>query len=143
MIYDIGTAPMVKEICSAIGGESMLLSQYLISAGVVSPEKMLSALNAQQKKVEFFGSIAARLGYMNAFHVLEVLHYQAANGGRFGEIAIAMGYLTPAQVEEILDAQTRQRRCLSSTLIEEGLVDESTLKSAMNDYFNQVHNAAC
>ena len=121
----------------------MLLSQYLISSGLVSPEKMLAALDAQQKKVEFFGTIAGRLKYMNAFHVLEVLHYQAAHGGRFGEIAVKMGYLSPEQVEEVLNIQAEQRKSLGATLVEEGMVDEAVLREAIADYIGQHKEYAC
>ena len=66
----------------------MLLGQYLLKVGALTPEDLLGALDEQKLRVEQFGRIAIRHGYLTASRLLHLLDDQVLATQRVGELAL-------------------------------------------------------
>jgi len=113
----------------------MLLGQYLLKAGALTPEDLLGALDEQRLRVEQFGRIAIRNGYLSASRLLQLLDDQVLTTQRVGELAIGRGYMTYSLVLEVLREQKSQHRPIGALLVERGALNPFQLKKHLSDYF--------
>jgi hypothetical protein len=108
--------------------------QYLLNKGIIKPEQLYDALEAEQAVRVKIGVLAINAGYMTAGQVEEVHARQYTQDRRFGEIALEKGYLTGAQLDELLRDQEKRSLTLSQAILDKGYLTLEQLEKALVNY---------
>ena len=107
------------------------LGQFLMERGVITPQQLLAATEAQRASNPLLGELAVRQGLLSEAQARRINDRQRADDRRFGDIALELGLLEPAQVEALLAAQKAGRKLFGQVLVEQGVVDAATLESEL------------
>lgn len=85
--------------------------EYLMTNGILSPEKLEQIQNFVKTAREPIGSIAFGYGLISGWDIDNVLEQQRTTYRPFGEIAVEKGLLTQSQVDALLMVQ-QLRACI-------------------------------
>ncbi|KAF1701751.1 chemotaxis protein CheX [Pseudoxanthomonas kaohsiungensis] len=107
------------------------LGQFLMERGVITPQQLLAAIEAQRASNPLLGELAVRQGLLTEAQARRINDRQRADDRRFGDIAMEMGLLEPAQVAGLLIAQKAGRKLFGEVLLEQGVVDLERLESEL------------
>ena len=107
------------------------LGQFLMERGVITPQQLLAAIEAQRASNPLLGELAVRRGLLTEAQARRINDRQRADDRRFGDIALEMGLLDAAQVEALLAAQKAGRKLFGQVLVEQGVVEPARLESEL------------
>lgn len=107
------------------------LGQFLMERGVITPQQLLAATEAQRASNPLLGELAVRQGLLDEAQARRINDRQRIDDRRFGDIALELGLLDAAQVEGLLAAQKAGRKLFGQVLLELGAVDAATLESEL------------
>ncbi|MFP3153962.1 chemotaxis protein CheX [Lachnospiraceae bacterium ZAX-1] len=113
---------------------TQFFGNYLVSRGVIPPNRLAELLKIQAESHIKIGVLAVHAGYMTGGEVEHVFIMQTHKNLRFGELAIKEGYLTPEQVKALLASQTPDFLLLGQILVEQHIVSSTELQNLMTDY---------
>lgn len=103
------------------------LGQHLLERGLITPEHLLSALDAQRAANPTLGALALARGWLDAAQTERINARQKSRDARFGDLAVDMGLLTGAQVEALVAEQASRRKFFGEILVEQGVIDANVL----------------
>jgi hypothetical protein len=107
------------------------LGQFLMERGLITPQQLLAATEAQRASNPLLGELAVRQGLLTEAQARRINDRQRADDRRFGDIALEMGVLDAAQVESLLAAQKAGRKLFGQVLLEQGAIDAATLEAEL------------
>ena len=107
------------------------LGQFLLERGVISPQQLLAAIEAQRASNPLLGELAVRQGLLTEAQARRINDRQRVEDRRFGDIALELGLLDAGQVEALLGAQKAGRKLFGQVLVEQGVVDAATLEAEL------------
>ncbi|HET6397808.1 MAG TPA: chemotaxis protein CheX [Pseudoxanthomonas sp.] len=107
------------------------LGQFLLERGVITPQQLLAAIEAQRASNPLLGELAVRQGLLTEAQARRINERQRVEDRRFGDIALEMGLLEPAQVDALLAAQKAGRKLFGQVLVEQGVVDPQRLEAEL------------
>lgn len=113
---------------------SQYFGQYLLNHGLVTPEQLYQAMEAQQAAHVKLGVLAISAGVLTGAQVEEIHQEQTRQDKRFGEIALEKGYLTQEQLDSLLASQQKGHLLLGQALIDAKILTLGQLEKALKDY---------
>lgn len=113
---------------------SQYFGQYLLNRGLVTPEQLYRALEAQQEAHVKLGVLAIGAGVLTEAQVEEIHQEQTRQDKRFGEIALEKGYLTQEQLDNLLASQKQGHLLLGQALIDANILSLDRLGKALREY---------
>ncbi|MET0290481.1 MAG: chemotaxis protein CheX [Pseudoxanthomonas sp.] len=116
--------------------------QFLLEKGVISPQQLLEALDAQRASNPTLGELAQQRGLLTAAQAKRINDRQRVEDRRFGDIAEDMGLLDSAQVNELLAAQKAQRKLFGEILVEQDALDRTRLEAELAAHRQEQDDAA-
>lgn len=118
------------------------LGQFLLEKGSITPQQLLSALDAQRASNPLLGELAEQRGMLTAAQARRINERQRAEDRRFGDIAEDMGLLTPEQIAQLLAAQKAQRKLFGEILVEQGTLTPAQLEAELAAHRQEQNDAA-
>ncbi|MCA8961882.1 MAG: hypothetical protein KDC38_15260 [Planctomycetes bacterium] len=115
----------------------MPFGQHLIDRGVITPQQLVEALEAQRLDQIPVGEIAIAKGYLSYREVTRILALRVDDrhaSDLFGDVAVELGLLTREQVEELLEDQRVTRMPLGEFLVRNGALSEDRLEAELREY---------
>ena len=110
----------------------------LIKKGLVSIDRMLSAVKRQQLGRVPIGRVAIEQHKMSMSQVFQVLQEQADHPKPFGQIAIEMDFLSEEELSHLLRIQSNQEQPLSEILIEMGCLSREQMEAERRSFHQQM-----
>ncbi|TWH05993.1 MULTISPECIES: chemotaxis protein CheX [Pseudoxanthomonas] len=110
------------------------LGQFLLERGLITPQQLLAATEAQRASNPLLGELAVRQGLLTEAQARRINERQRAEDRRFGDIAIELGLLDAREVEALLSAQKAGRKLFGQVLVEQGVLDAETLEQALAEH---------
>lgn len=107
------------------------LGQFLMERGVITPQQLLAAIEAQRASNPLLGELAVQQGLLSQAQASHINQRQRVEDRRFGDIAQEMGLLDASQVAALLAAQKAGRKLLGQVLLEQGVVDAQRLEAEL------------
>jgi len=116
---------------------AQFFGNYLLNKQLVTPEQLITGIQAKNETRLKLGVLAISAGYMSAAQVEEVHERQMLEDKRIGDIAVELGYLTKEQLEELLDTQKVGYLLLGQALVDKGYLTNGQFETAISDYKHQ------
>lgn len=113
---------------------TQFFGSYLLNKGLVSPEKLSSALEAQKNTRLKLGVLAINAGLMTAQQVDTVHAQQQHTDKRIGDLMVEMGFVTREQVEELFRTQPSGHLLLGQALVDAGAMTNAQFEEALQNY---------
>lgn len=113
---------------------TQLFGNYLLKKAIVTPEQLLSVMNACSQSRIKLGTLCIHAGLMTSAEVEKVYIIQTHQDKLFGEIAIEEGYLTASDVERLLGQQAPDYLLLAQELTEQGILTQEETERILYDY---------
>lgn len=110
------------------------LGQFLLERGLITPQQLLAATEAQRASNPLLGELAVRQGLLGEAQARRINERQRAEDRRFGDIAMELGLLDAPEVEALLAAQKAGRKLFGQVLLELGVLDAETLEAALAEH---------
>lgn len=107
------------------------LGQFLMERGVITPQQLLAAIEAQRASNPLLGELAVRQGLLTEAQARRINDRQRVDDRRFGDIALELGLLDAAQVDALLAAQKAGRKLFGQVLLEQGVVEQAQLEAEL------------
>ena len=108
--------------------------EYLVNQGIIAPEQLEKCLHIQNKE-GLLQQVAMELGYLRPEDIPTITAYMANQPGiRFGEAAVSLGLITTSQLRYLLDVRTRRKVRIGDILLQERLLTQETLLSALMNF---------
>ena len=104
----------------------MRFGQYLVHAGVISHQILLSALAWQSTRRPLFGTVAVDLGYLAPHQVAQSLSWRMPRE-TIGDAAVRFGFLRSDERRDILAQQLRYHAPIGDYLVSHGYLTRSEL----------------
>ncbi|MDY6848007.1 MAG: chemotaxis protein CheX [Geoalkalibacter sp.] len=101
--------------------------QFLVEKGVVSREKLLEAIDLQEKNNLKFGETALNMGMICKADVERVHDAQRCEDLRFGDMAVKLGLISPNQMQQVLTRQKNNHLYIGEALVKVGALDEGEI----------------
>ncbi len=101
--------------------------QFLVEKGVVSREKLLEAIELQEKNNLKFGEMALNMGMICKADVERVHDAQRSEDLRFGDMAVKLGLISPNQMQQVLTRQKNNHLYIGEALVKVGALDEGEI----------------
>lgn len=108
--------------------------QFLVEGGIITPEKLLEALELQQATNLKFGEMALSMGLLTEEDVERVHRAQRSDDMRFGDIAVKIGLLTEEQVQQVLTRQQNSYLYIGRALVEVGALNQVQLDHYLKEF---------
>jgi len=113
----------------------MLFGEFLLREGAVDEAALLGALDEQQRRRPFLGTLAVREGALSAGDVLRVLRAQVDERRSFGAHAVSLGLLTDARLDALLALQRSHVPPIGEVLVERNAIAPESLQESLQRYF--------
>ena len=104
----------------------MRFGQYLVHAGVISHQVLLSALTWQSTQRPLFGSLAVSLGYLAPHQVAQSLSWKMPRE-TIGDAAVRLGFIRSDERRNILAEQLRFHAPIGDYLVAQGYLTRNEL----------------
>lgn len=111
-----------------------LLGNYLVEAGKITKEQLVSVIENLDSARAKLGLIAVSEGMMTTSQADEVNMLQTVQDKRFGDIAVEKRYLTNEQVEKLLKKQGSVYLSFVQALLDQKLLVMDELDLLINDF---------
>ena len=113
------------------GSQDSRLGQILLRHGLLSPETLQSALDAQARTGEKLGEILLHSGEIREEELRAALREQLQNA-RLGQILLRIGAVDPSALQTALDEQTRTGQLLGEILQAQGACSQEAVDWALS-----------
>jgi hypothetical protein len=124
----------------ALPDRSLLLGEFLVYSGVVSPDEVAQAVLWQRTAAPRLGEIASRWRWTTEAAIRQVLAERAA-GEPVGALLVRHGILTPFGLKVLLHHQRKARPPIGRYFLAQGLLSPTHLRSVL--LLQASHNACC
>jgi hypothetical protein len=114
--------------------EPRFFGQYLVSQGVITPAKLVAAIEFQSKVNIRLGEYAMGRRLLSDWDVKRIAAQQLSEDLLFGQVAVRMGLLERSSVCDLLAAQRLDHVPLGEALIELGYATEEEVCQALAEY---------
>lgn len=108
--------------------------QFLVEKGVVSREKLLEAIDLQDKNNLKFGEMALLMGMICDADVERVHAAQRNEDLRFGDMAVKLGLISPNQMQQVLTRQKNNHLYIGEALVKVGALDEGDILQYLAEF---------
>lgn len=108
--------------------------QFLVERGAVSPEKLLEAIDLQDRANLKFGEVAMSLGLLGAAEVDRVHDAQRSEDLRFGDMAVKLGLLAPEQMQQIITWQKNNHLYIGEALVKVGALAADRVTALLEEF---------
>ncbi len=92
--------------------------QFLVERGVVTSEKLLSAIELQEQRNLKLGEMAVNMGFITHDDIERSHNAQYSNDMKLGDLLVQMELLTPAQLSEVIEKQKENRLYIGEALVQ-------------------------
>ncbi|MEC9465555.1 MAG: J domain-containing protein [Myxococcota bacterium] len=104
----------------------MRFGQYLVHAGVITHQVLLSALTWQSTQRPLFGTLAVNLGYLAPHQVAQSLSWKMPRE-TIGDAAVRLGFIRSDERRDILAEQLRFHAPIGDYLVAQGYLTRGEL----------------
>ncbi|KIH75561.1 Chemotaxis protein CheX, a CheY~P-specific phosphatase [Geoalkalibacter ferrihydriticus] len=108
--------------------------QFLVERGVVNPQKLLEAIDLQERTNLKFGEMALDMGLINEADVERVHDAQRGEDLRFGDMAVKLGILSSEQMQQILTRQKNNHLYIGEALVKIGALDAERVTTLLDEF---------
>ncbi|WP_305041753.1 chemotaxis protein CheX [Geoalkalibacter sp.] len=108
--------------------------QFLVERGAVSPDKLLEAIDLQDRTNLKFGEVAMTLGFLGEAEVERVHDAQRGEDLRFGDMAVKLGLLTPEQMQQVITWQKNNHLYIGEALVKVGALDSARVAKLLEEF---------
>ncbi len=108
--------------------------QFLVEKGVVGREKLLEAIELQDKTNVKFGEMALSMGLITETDVERVHNAQRGEDLRFGDMAVKLGILSPNQMQQVLTRQKNSHLYIGEALVKVGALAEEAILTYLAEF---------
>lgn len=102
--------------------------QFLLEQGAVSNDKLLQAIDLQEKTNLKFGEMALSMGLITEAGIDKVHLAQQREDLRFGDMALKLGVISAEQMQQVLTKQKNSHLYIGEALIEVGALEAGQLE---------------
>ena len=113
----------------------MLLGEFLLQKNVIDEAALLGALDEQQRRKCFLGTLGVQEGLLSVSDVLRVVNAQIGDRRSFGAVAIGLGALDEDGIDRLLALQRASVEPLGELLVERGSLEAGKLQEMLDEYF--------
>jgi hypothetical protein len=112
---------------------------YLYEQEQLSADQITAIEDIQHHEKPSIGTIAKKMGFLNAMDVMEIIQIQINNENKvlFGEIAVKMEKLTARQVEQILTEQQKLIPASKDILLRKQFLSEEECHALYKSFSSQ------
>ncbi|WP_305045537.1 chemotaxis protein CheX [Geoalkalibacter sp.] len=108
--------------------------QFLVEKGAVSPEKLLEAIDLQDRTNLKFGEVAMTLGFLREADVERIHDAQRTEDLRFGDMAVKLGLLTAEQMQQIFTWQKNNHLYIGEALVKVGALEQARVSVLLEEF---------
>jgi hypothetical protein len=116
----------------------MLFGEFLIQAGAVREDHVLTALERQEQRRPSLPRLAVALGLLSPRAALQLLDRARAGGRGFLELAEAEGLLKAEQALELAAKHQAAAPQIGALLLEMGALSREELQDHLKEYFRRL-----
>ena len=113
----------------------MLFGEFLLQNQVIDEDALLGALDEQQRRKSFLGTLAVKEGLLKVSDVLRVVNAQLGDRRSFGAVAVGLGALDEDAIDRLLALQSSSVEPLGELLVEKGSLEAEKLQEMLDEYF--------
>ncbi|WP_429884568.1 chemotaxis protein CheX [Geoalkalibacter halelectricus] len=108
--------------------------QFLVERGAVDPEKLLAAIDLQERTNLKFGEMALAMGLISAADVERVHDAQRGEDLRFGDMAVKLGILSTEQMQQVLTRQKNNHLYIGEALVKIGALSSARVEELLEAF---------
>lgn len=108
--------------------------QFLVEKGLVSTDKLLAAIDLQERTNLLFGETALAMGLISTTDVDRIHDAQRSDDLRFGDMAVKLGILTPEQQQQVLTRQKNNHLYIGEALVAVGALDAQSVERLLDEF---------
>ena len=108
--------------------------QFLVEKGLVTREKLLEAIELQDRTNLKFGEMALTMGLINDADVERVHDAQRSEDLRFGDMTVKLGILSEEHMKQVLTRQKNNHLYIGEALVQVGALQQDQVPGLLDQF---------
>ncbi|MDD2364872.1 MAG: chemotaxis protein CheX [Desulfuromonadaceae bacterium] len=108
--------------------------QFLVENGVVTSDKLLDAINLQEKNNLKLGEMALSMGLLTEADIQRAHNAQMSKDMKLGDLLVEMGFLSLTQLNDIITRQKNTHIYIGEALVQVGAITAEELQKQLDAF---------